>query len=259
MHPAVHAKTRPARAAYIMAGSGETVTYRELDERSNQGAHLFRSLGLKTGDVIAIFMDNHPRFFEIAWAAQRAGLYYACISSALTAGEVEYIARDCEAKLLIASPGVGAVADQMPALLPGVKLFMAGETRAALRALRGRSRCHAGHADRRRERGLGHALLLRHHRPAQGNQAAADGRADRRARRADHDVAKPVRLPRRLHLSLAGAALPRRAAAPVHEHPSHGRHRRSDGEVQSRGDPCADRKARDRRRPVRADPFRADD
>jgi len=31
-----------------MAGSGETVTYRELDERSNQGAQLFRSLGLQT-------------------------------------------------------------------------------------------------------------------------------------------------------------------------------------------------------------------
>ncbi|MET3845608.1 acyl-CoA synthetase [Bradyrhizobium sp. OAE829] len=129
MHPTVHAKSRPARAAYIMAGSGETVTYQQLDERSNQGAHLFRSLGLKTGDVIAIFMDNHPRFFEIAWAAQRAGLYYACISSALTAGEVEYIARDCEAKLLISSPGVGPVADQMPALLPGVGHFMVGETR----------------------------------------------------------------------------------------------------------------------------------
>ena len=130
MHPTVHAKKHPARAAYIMAGSGETVTYQQLDERSNQGAHLFRSLGLKTGDVIAIFMDNHPRFFEIAWAAQRAGLYYACISSALTAGEVEYIARDCEAKLLIASPGVGPVAEQMPARLPGVRLFMAGEARA---------------------------------------------------------------------------------------------------------------------------------
>jgi long-chain acyl-CoA synthetase len=30
-----------------MAGSGEVVTYGQLDARSNQGAHLFRSLGLK--------------------------------------------------------------------------------------------------------------------------------------------------------------------------------------------------------------------
>ena len=48
-------------------------------------------------------MDNSPRYFEIAWAAQRAGLYYTCISSKLTAGEVEYIVGDCAAKVLITS------------------------------------------------------------------------------------------------------------------------------------------------------------
>ncbi|MCR5878832.1 acyl-CoA synthetase [Phenylobacterium sp. J367] len=130
MHPATHAKTHPDRPAYIMAGSGETVTYRELDERSNQGAHLFRSLGLKPGDVIALFMDNHPRYFEIAWAAQRSGLYYTCISSKLTAGEVEYIVGDCGAQVLIASPGVGEVAAELPAILKGVKLYMVGEAKA---------------------------------------------------------------------------------------------------------------------------------
>lgn len=130
MHPAHHAKTHPDRAAYIMASSGETVTYRQLDERSNQGAHLFRGLGLKPGDVIAIFMDNHPRYFEIAWAAQRSGLYYTCISSKLTAGEVDYIVGDCGAQVLITSPGVGTVADELPNVLPSaVKLYMVGEAR----------------------------------------------------------------------------------------------------------------------------------
>lgn len=130
MHPRDHAQAHPDRPAYIMAGSGETVTYQQLDERSNQGAQLFRSLGLKTGDVIAILLENHPRFFEVAWAAQRAGLYYACISSKLTAGEIDYIMKDCEAKVLITSTGVGAVVDELPALLPGVKLFMVGQPRA---------------------------------------------------------------------------------------------------------------------------------
>lgn len=130
MHPATHAKTHHDRAAYIMAGSGETVTYRQLDERSNQGAHLFRSLGLKAGDVIAILLENHPRYFEIAWAAQRSGLYYTCISSKLSAGEIEYIVKDCEAQALITSAGIGPVVDELPALLPGVKLYMVGEARA---------------------------------------------------------------------------------------------------------------------------------
>lgn len=130
MHPTNHAKSHPDRAAYIMAGTGEAVTYRELDERSNQGAHLFRSLGLQTGDVIALMMENHPRYFEIAWAAQRSGLYYTCISSKLTAGEVEYIVGDCGAKLLITSPGIGPVVDELPPHLSGVKLYMVGAARA---------------------------------------------------------------------------------------------------------------------------------
>jgi long-chain acyl-CoA synthetase len=130
MHPCQHAQTKPDAAAYIMAATGETVTYRQLDERSNQGAQLFRQLGLKTGDVIAIFMENNPRYFEIAWAAQRAGLYYTCVSSKLTAGEVEYILTDCDAKVLITSAAMGEVAFQVARLVPGLKLYMVGGAHA---------------------------------------------------------------------------------------------------------------------------------
>jgi long-chain acyl-CoA synthetase len=125
MHPAHFAKTDPDRPAYIMAGSGEAITYRQLNERSNQGAQLFRKLGLKIGDTIAIAMDNNPRYFEAAWAAQRAGLYYTCVSSKLSAGEIEYIIKDSAARALVASPGIGAVISELPALLNGVRLFAA--------------------------------------------------------------------------------------------------------------------------------------
>ena len=91
MHPGIHAATHPDKPAYVMAGSGETVTYAELEARSNQYAQLFRSLGLGVGDSIAILMENHPRFYEIVWGAQRAGLYYTPVSHRLMAGEVAYI------------------------------------------------------------------------------------------------------------------------------------------------------------------------
>ena len=103
MHPHIHAKNNPDKPAFIMANSGEVVTYKELDERSNKIANLFRSKNLISGDHIAIFMENNVRFTEILWAAQRSGLYYTPISSRLTATEVEYIIRDCEAKLIITS------------------------------------------------------------------------------------------------------------------------------------------------------------
>ena len=54
MHPGVHAATTPGRAATIMAGSGEVVTYGQLEARSNQLAQLLRSLGLGRRDGIAL-------------------------------------------------------------------------------------------------------------------------------------------------------------------------------------------------------------
>ena len=65
MHPYIHAKKNPNKPALIMASSGKVTTYKELDERSNQIAHLFRQKGLKIGDGISIFMENNSRFLEI--------------------------------------------------------------------------------------------------------------------------------------------------------------------------------------------------
>ncbi len=114
MYPGEIAKSNPDKVAYVMAASGEAVTYGQLDERSNRGAQLLRSLGLQPGDGIALFMENHPRFFEICWAAQRSGLVYTAVSSRLTAPEVEYIVKDCGAKVLIASHAKRDVAAAVP-------------------------------------------------------------------------------------------------------------------------------------------------
>ena len=116
MHPHIHAAATPNKAAYIMAASGEVVTFRELEDRSNQGARLFRSIDLKQGDTIALFLDNSPRYFELAWAAQRSGLYFTCISSRLTASEVKYIVEDCGAKVLISCESLAAIATETKAV-----------------------------------------------------------------------------------------------------------------------------------------------
>src|ERR1700759_1395603 len=126
MHPSVIAQTTPDKPAIVMASTGESITFKELDDRSNQGAQLFRALGLKTGDGIAIFMENNIRFHEICWAAQRAGLYFTAISSRLTAGEVEYIVKDANAKVLVVSHGLAKVATEVAPLIPGVTLLSVG-------------------------------------------------------------------------------------------------------------------------------------
>jgi acyl-CoA synthetase (AMP-forming)/AMP-acid ligase II len=118
MHPGIQAQRTPDKPAYIMADSGRTVTFRELNEKSNQGAQLFRSLGLEPGDHIALCMENNEQYLQICWAAQRAGLYYTCISSRLTSPEVGYIVDNCDAKLFIGSTATLDLAADLVEMCP---------------------------------------------------------------------------------------------------------------------------------------------
>jgi long-chain acyl-CoA synthetase len=122
-HPSHHALTQPDKIAYQMAGTGKAITYRELDQLSNQGAQLFRSLGLKAGDHIALLMENRLAFMEICWAAQRSGLYYTAISRYLTKDEIAYIVSDCGAKVVITSPKCAEVIAGLIGDAPGAPAF----------------------------------------------------------------------------------------------------------------------------------------
>jgi long-chain acyl-CoA synthetase len=115
VHPGPFARTAPDRPAIIMGGSGEIVTYRELDARSNRLAHALRSMGLRRGDVVAVLMENNARYHEVAWAARRSGLYLTVLNHHLNADEVTYIVNDCAARVLVASADQHKVAAAAPA------------------------------------------------------------------------------------------------------------------------------------------------
>jgi fatty-acyl-CoA synthase len=134
-HPSIHAQSTPDKIAYQMAGSGEAITYGELDRRSNQGAQLFRALGLKTGDHIALLMENCLPFMEVCWAAQRSGLYYTAISRYLTAEEIAYIVKDCGAKVVITTPQCIASIAPLVGNAPGAPAFyITGEAKPGFRS-----------------------------------------------------------------------------------------------------------------------------
>ena len=124
-HPFIFARTTPDKPAIIMAESGEQVTFRELEERANRTAHLLRSHGIGRGDCVAAMLENCVEMFDIAWATDRAGLYFSAVSSRLTSGEAEYIVRDSGSKAFFASSHVGSTVDELGALIPGLPLFMA--------------------------------------------------------------------------------------------------------------------------------------
>ena len=122
MYPGAIAATSPDKPAVIMAATGEALTYRQLDDRSNQLAQLLHTAGLRPGDHIAFMLDNRIEYLAIAWAAQRSGLYYTAISSRLTAEELAYVVADCEAKVFITSAGYADVAGTIIPSTPDVQL-----------------------------------------------------------------------------------------------------------------------------------------
>ena len=124
-YPGIHAADRPDHPAVVMVGSGETLTYRQLDEGSNRVAQLLRSMGLERGDHVALFMENQIRFMEIVWGALRSGIYLTAINSFLSADEASYIIDDCDARLVISSRAKAEVATVIdPAATPRVERWL---------------------------------------------------------------------------------------------------------------------------------------
>src|SRR5262245_48549450 len=121
MYPGVQAKIRPQQPAFIMAQSGEAVSYAELERRSNRLAHFLRARGLGRLDHYALFMENHARYVECCSAGERAGLYYTCVNSYLTADEVAYILDNSESKILITSMAKRDVALQALVQCPRIE------------------------------------------------------------------------------------------------------------------------------------------
>lgn len=93
-----------------MAGSGEVVTFAQLESRSGQVARLLQSNGLVPGDVVGLCMDTNSHWHEIALGIQRVGLMFVPISTKLLADEIAYILKDSGAKVVFASPSLGDVA-----------------------------------------------------------------------------------------------------------------------------------------------------
>ena len=125
MYPGTYAAEAPDRIAAVMAGTGETLSYGELERRSAQLAHVLHEAGLRPGDVVALLTENNLRAFEVYWAALRSGLYITAVNNRLKPDEVAYIVSDSGATALIVSAEQAATAEAIIDRTPGVKLRLA--------------------------------------------------------------------------------------------------------------------------------------
>ena len=175
MYPGTWAAKNPDKPALVMAGSGRTLTYGQLDERSIRLARHLHDAGLRRGDVVALLSDNTPETYEVYWAALRSGLYITAVNHNLSADEASYIVRDCGARALVVSAAKAEVVARPRRR--GADPARLRRRRRGVRRLRDGPRRLLGRAARRAAARRRPALLLRHHRATQGHQAAAAGRS----------------------------------------------------------------------------------
>lgn len=154
-------------------------------------------------------MENNEHIHAVMWAARRSGLYYVPINTHLTAAEAAYIVDNSGAKAIIGSAALRAtcagLAEHLPGGLPGL-LMIAGPFRGATstagsatrNALRTNRIPH-----RRRARGRPAAVLVGHHRPAQGDQTRTAARPARRGARHDVGAGRLLDDPESVYLSPA--------------------------------------------------------
>ncbi len=82
-------------------GKSSSLTFGELDARSNQFANLFLSLGLKCGDRLGFFLQNRVEIIDIFLACVKTGIIIVPINILYRTRELAHIITDAEPKAVI--------------------------------------------------------------------------------------------------------------------------------------------------------------
>ena len=104
MHAGIHAELAADGPALIMGDSGASLDFASLETRSSRFAHLVRSLGITSGNRVALLLENCLDYLVLTWGVQRAGLRVVPIATQLAPDQIDYILRESGSKMLVASP-----------------------------------------------------------------------------------------------------------------------------------------------------------
>src|SRR5437667_5798956 len=82
---------------------GRTLSYRELEDRSNQLAHFLRERGIRKGDRVGLFFPKAVESVVAMFGALKAGAVYVPLDPNQPAERITYIINNCGIKGLITS------------------------------------------------------------------------------------------------------------------------------------------------------------
>ena len=80
---------------------GQTLTFSQVEARCNQFAHWALDYGFIKGDVIALFLPNHPDFFALWMGLAKVGVECAFLNNNIRGNSLLHGIKICKARAVI--------------------------------------------------------------------------------------------------------------------------------------------------------------
>jgi long-chain acyl-CoA synthetase len=100
---------------------GRTLTYRDLDQRSNQVANALAAEGVGTADRVAILDKNSIEYFELLFGGSKVNAANVAVNWRLAPPEIAGVLQDSQAKVLVIGQGFVDVLDAIAKDLAAIK------------------------------------------------------------------------------------------------------------------------------------------
>ncbi|KFO82431.1 Long-chain fatty acid transport protein 4 [Cuculus canorus] len=118
----------PEKTALIFQGTGESWTFRQLDEYSNQVANFFYGQGFRSGDVVALFMESRNQYVGLWLGLAKIGVETALVNSHLRMEALLHCITISNSKAVVFGVEMmEAMQEVQPSLEKSIHLFWSGE------------------------------------------------------------------------------------------------------------------------------------
>lgn len=102
------AKLRAGPDDEALVGRHRTYTYAQLDRAANQAANALQSVGIQTGDRVAVSLPNHCDIVVAFLGAMRLGAIWVGFGQYLAPAEIRVVLEDSTPSLLLCTPAIAA-------------------------------------------------------------------------------------------------------------------------------------------------------
>lgn len=116
----------PAPERTALEYDGRSITFGELDVRSNQLANALRAAGVGAQECVAFIEKNGVEYFEFAFAVAKLNAINVGVNWRLAPSEMAFILNNAEAKVVIVGPEFVAHIEAIESELPNATIVVIG-------------------------------------------------------------------------------------------------------------------------------------